>query len=714
MTIEAQLADGRTLQFPDGTDPTVVQATVKRVVSGQVATPGAGNAGTPPPQAPGVGAPEAPPLLARIGHGASNITSGLQQLYYMATGDDAKLKQLTDQRNDEEALYQKGRGPNAGIDWASMLGEAGMMAPAALVSAPASVPGRLALAGGIGAAQGASEFAPEGTVAGKAKNTAIGAVAGPVAQGATELAAPVVGKVVQKVAQGATAAKNLATGATSNQAAQSAVSKAIGQDTWNALDAATQDALTSRAQSILARGRELDPEALLRQADINAVGAKGTTGAITRDPSQWYWEQEAAKLRGPNGDVGAPLVQRFQEDNQALMAQLPGMRPTNAPSGYDAAEAAREAVQGFSKQSQKDVASLYDAAGAQGADVPFDGASFMEKVRPIVETYEDKISGPVMKRLREFDAGLQMDTQGSVADGTTARAFTVDEATKLYKLINDSMGGEPGGVGRAANALKAALMDVGTSGPATQPAMGAFQQATNAARQRFQTLEPRTIATLNDTNEAPVNFIEQMITGKKPGEIAALRDVVQKQQPDAWNGVKATTLDWLQRKATLNDPEGKFSGKRFGDALDQIGQARLQEIFEPAELAQLGTIKRASYALTREPPYAAVNHSNSGSTFANLVNNRLVSPAAVMASHAVPVLGPMALGALATGREVMQDAARASAAKAAASPGLSAIAPTRVDPRAVRQWIARLLTYGTPAATAGATGALNAPGTGAP
>ena len=35
MTIQAQLADGRTLEFPDGTDPTVIQATVKKMIGGQ-------------------------------------------------------------------------------------------------------------------------------------------------------------------------------------------------------------------------------------------------------------------------------------------------------------------------------------------------------------------------------------------------------------------------------------------------------------------------------------------------------------------------------------------------------------------------------------------------------------------------------------------------------------------------------------------------------
>src|SRR3990167_8484265 len=35
MTITAELADGRRLEFPDGTDPGVVQATVKKLLSPQ-------------------------------------------------------------------------------------------------------------------------------------------------------------------------------------------------------------------------------------------------------------------------------------------------------------------------------------------------------------------------------------------------------------------------------------------------------------------------------------------------------------------------------------------------------------------------------------------------------------------------------------------------------------------------------------------------------
>lgn len=39
MTLEAELADGRILEFPDGTDPAVIQATVKRLIGGENKTP---------------------------------------------------------------------------------------------------------------------------------------------------------------------------------------------------------------------------------------------------------------------------------------------------------------------------------------------------------------------------------------------------------------------------------------------------------------------------------------------------------------------------------------------------------------------------------------------------------------------------------------------------------------------------------------------------
>jgi len=41
MAVYAQLADGRTLEFPDGTDPAIIQSTVKKVIAGSIGSPSA-------------------------------------------------------------------------------------------------------------------------------------------------------------------------------------------------------------------------------------------------------------------------------------------------------------------------------------------------------------------------------------------------------------------------------------------------------------------------------------------------------------------------------------------------------------------------------------------------------------------------------------------------------------------------------------------------
>ncbi len=78
MTIEARLPDGRVLNFPDGTDPAVIQATVKKVIANDVASGdgpgGAVNAGGQSVRAAGdIRAPGASPeqdvgLIDRIGN----------------------------------------------------------------------------------------------------------------------------------------------------------------------------------------------------------------------------------------------------------------------------------------------------------------------------------------------------------------------------------------------------------------------------------------------------------------------------------------------------------------------------------------------------------------------------------------------------------------------------------------------------------------------
>lgn len=789
----------------------------------------------------GMGTPEVPSLAVKMGRGMYDVGQGLKQLYLMAT-DPEGAKKYTSDVNAEIGRYEAGRaaGGQSGMDFGRIAGAAVPGLLAAPLGMPASVAGRLGVGALMGAGQGAAEFNPEGTFGGKALQTGAGAAGGLAGGAVLEAGAKVAAPIVSKVAQGSRAIFNRATGATTDDAARSAVVEQVGQDAWNAMDAARQDALVVNAKRVLGSGRSLDANAMARKADIEAIGAKPTEAQITRDPSQYYWEQETAKLRGP----GDPLQQSFIEQNRVLMNQLPGMKPAGASGdAYATSEGLRSGVQSFAKQSQADVSKAYTAAQeAEGRGDFINHKPFFDSVDQLLETHADVIPPPVAQRLAElrqgtveksaptmarpgvdvakddiltairklgglnpdderigksfvtgnpfngdprlgpvwtkpiaggsqkggiskglglddmtqalFDHGYVSDRNAldevldKIADSTmgtrhnsqffdhaaanpdplaasidklteqlyqraqpaqpSARPFTVQEAAKLYDLVTKRMTSAGDGQTRyAGGQIKQALADAFAQSPDTASAAGtAFRDAVAQAKARFGKLEPAAISNLADVKEAAPDYAVRMLTGSKPGELVSLRDMVNGQDPAAWQSMRATAVDWLQKKATMGDAEGKFSGKRFSDALDQIGNARLKVLFGPSELAQLGTIRRASYAMTREPPFANVNHSNTGSTLANLLNNGLVNPLAGLLSH-VPVVGPMGAGAYQVGRQAMANAATSARATAAANPGGNVGAQLPVTTKAAQQRIARyLMALGAPGAASAAQGPL--------
>jgi len=124
---------------------------------------------------------EPPPVLARVGRGMMDIAQGSKQLYLK--GKDAitggnEAEDYTRQVDDEIALYEKGRGEDAGIDWWRLAGNVAATWPVALIPGAASA--GIAARTGAGAVQGATaaglNFTPEGES--KADQVALGAVAG--------------------------------------------------------------------------------------------------------------------------------------------------------------------------------------------------------------------------------------------------------------------------------------------------------------------------------------------------------------------------------------------------------------------------------------------------------------------------------------------------------------------------------------------------------
>jgi len=150
MTIQAQLADGRILEFPDGTDPAVIQATVKKLVA----------AANPPKEG----------IMAALTGGAkrfgSTIETGLESII-----DPTLAAQRGTAR--QEAISQQ-YAPGASLEKVKRAYEEKGLFPAAY-EAVSQVPSALAeqfpnIASSIGAARvgamAGSPFGPAGAVAG--------------------------------------------------------------------------------------------------------------------------------------------------------------------------------------------------------------------------------------------------------------------------------------------------------------------------------------------------------------------------------------------------------------------------------------------------------------------------------------------------------------------------------------------------------------------
>jgi hypothetical protein len=97
MPVFAELHDGRRLEFPDGTDPGVVQATVKKLMAQASAVPQAA-------QAPEEGMGQA--ALIAAGRGTDKVVQGVRQAYNWATGDQTTLDQMAADEAEKDKAYK--------------------------------------------------------------------------------------------------------------------------------------------------------------------------------------------------------------------------------------------------------------------------------------------------------------------------------------------------------------------------------------------------------------------------------------------------------------------------------------------------------------------------------------------------------------------------------------------------------------------------------
>lgn len=653
-------------------------------------------------------------VMERIGRGASDVTQGIAQdvLNVSPTSDvsmeeirayatpeqqklsDAELRALfeteqansgkdyTAKVNDELALYNKGReAQGGGFDAARVAGNVLATAPLA-VGGGTGVVGRAVQGAKAGALGGAVQFDESGSLAGKAKQVgtgaAVGAVLAPVVGAVTDRAGTAVGAIKDKV-RGLVAEE---TGKTSEQAIIQAVPEIA------ALPAPERTAIMQEAQDYIAAKGELDPVAFARKANLIAQGVKPTQAMVTRSPRDWTVEENLRRTATAStdanlGEVAQDLNAVRLGNDQALTTKLQSFG-AQLPKGSAEAHGQKimQSLDELATASQKEVGEFYSAVrDARGGDLASDARTLHATLDDLRDnTYAEKLVSSVTNKLKRFG---MIDAEGNL----TSNSLTVSQSEELRKFVNRL----PNDFGKQ-DIIRAIDSDVMES-------LGddAFKTARGAAAARFKMLgNPATQRALDALGElkqgkTAQGFIRSQVVNAPAQDLKSLVETLGKlpagQAKQANDAIKAGVLGHLE-EAAVNRNSGQFSGAKFNDALNEIGDEKLTLIFGAAQTQQLRNLGRAALDATFAPPYSSVNYSGSGTFIASLMDKL-----ANMGRYArvTPVLG----NAIKEGQAIAAENAKKSAL-ATALAGKVPVPKAAVSLRA--QQIAKALERIAPAA----------------
>jgi hypothetical protein len=576
--------------------------------------------------------PEAPSAMVRTGRGMMDMVQGIKQMGLMAsdafTGKN-EADAYTKQVGDEIAKYETGRGKDAGFDWMRLAGNIAITLPL-----PGGVGGtatkRAITGGAAGATQGGLMFTPEGES--KAGQIATGAIVGAAVPMAVERVA---GMVRGGTNRAANAVADVTRRTVDDMQIQNTVANELklrGVD-FNTLTQQAQNALRQEARAQLQMGPNLNADALTRIAQAAQLdprlapgGTAGLTrGQATRMPQDWQTEQNLRSIQG----VGDDLRERFARQGLVLGESAERIRggtraPTDRP--YQAGEQAIGAIKKKFEETGDEVSALYRAAretvGAQ-ADVPL--APLQGRGMQVLNEFDDVIPAPIKSRL--YDLGV--DRMGPVQP---KRAFTVEEAEALDRLINKRWDASNKPMTAALSELKGALRDsldqVG-SDPGTAAAE-AFKAAKGQAKARFDEFGQKIARSATD-DVAPDKFVRRFVTGGDVRDIQKLVKTLTTGTPEqmqrgaqALNSIRAATLTEMfegSGKAAGALQDGVLSGTKLRAIMKDIGPERLNAIFTPDQVRSLERLRGVSLDLTNPPPLSDINYSRTASALANLLNS---------------------------------------------------------------------------------------------
>ena len=611
MSITAEMHDGTRLEFPDGTEPAVIQRTVQSLLVKQKPTATTGQ--KVQASAPG-----------RILQGArDSIDAGAQLLprgleFLTSAGGLApntvsdffgrEAKRVDTMNAGNEAEYQAARTATGqeGFDGARLIGNVISPTNAAIAARlPAAVTtmGRIGAGTAAGAAGGAlqpvnmadpgASFAQQ-----KAAQVGLGAVAGGVLT-------PIAGKVGDAFGRWMAGRKSQATDITRLESTLRQIADDAGTQ-FEDMAPQVQNQLREQVKMSLTAKRGADPAAMARQADFNAEGMQGTLGQIGRDARQYADERNLRQVPG----AGVPLLERFETQGKQLQAKV-GALAQGAKQAYPAGNIISEAADKALNRRSAEVSGAYRLAresAGKDATVPMQGLA--QDVAEIFDRYRTAVPSGIRGQFAKY--GLDPSEVGN-----QRKLFTVEEADKLMKEINKQGSNEPAvmsALGELRSSVKKAILDdAGVEdvfAPARKKAAELF-----ALRDAVPALEAA-----QSGKVAADDFVKRFVINGKTDEVNGLAKILKAEAPEAYGQAKAQVGDELRRAAFGENVAGDkaFSAERYIQKLRGIGTDKLRAFYSDAEIQQLERLGRIAAYIHQFPNAAPVQTSGNFGALMNI------------------------------------------------------------------------------------------------
>ncbi len=503
-------------------------------------------------------------------------------------------------------------------------------------AAPASLGGRMlegARIGGILGSTAPVDPSAESYWAQKGAQTGVGAAGGllapPVVEGVIRGAA----STVNALGRAFRGVNNSISGQASTQTIETTLQAEFQRNgvDWSKMAQEARAGIIGEVQRALKAGGQIDHKAVARLAQFEKAGVTPTSGQVTRDPNQFALERNLGKM-----EIGAPLAQRFDEQNASLIGALDQTRQRTGASGVDPYESGKRVIGALQSRDAGRKAAVDQAyqtarnsAGLE-ADVPLQPIA--QKYLQLVEDFgDDRIPRAVMKRLNEF----------GLAGGTQTKVFNIREAEKLKTLIDNNIDAPGTPVSKAMGELKRTVDDAINSladkgdviGAETA---GAFKNARLLARDRFGKIDqnPALSAALDKTSLpiAPEKFIEKYVIR---GDIDRVASLMREIPVQARSEARAAVIDWIRQKAvpSAGGDTAQLTQGGLNKALGAIGERKLRLIFagDKEGREMLKALADVSSYIQKPPVSSGVNTSGSATTLLDAMDK----------ATRVPFIGPL-------------------------------------------------------------------------